>query len=57
VIDEKPRTESGPKRTIHEDLTPREAAVVGVMRRDDMAKRAIFNYAVRFGEGGSTSGP
>jgi hypothetical protein len=37
-------------RTINSDLTPQEAAVVGVMRKSEMAKKAIFNYAVNFSE-------
>jgi hypothetical protein len=30
------------------DLSPKESAVVGVMRRSEMAKEAIFNYAMNF---------
>lgn len=41
-----------------DDLTAREAAVVGMMRRGEKAEQAIFNYAMNFGaEEGSTSGP
>lgn len=30
------------------ELTAEESAVVGVMRRSEMAKEAIFNYAMNF---------
>jgi len=37
-------------RTITDvDLSPEEAAVVGVMRRSERAEKALFNYAINFG--------
>lgn len=35
-------------RDIESDLTPEEAAVVGVMRRSEMAREAIYKYAMNF---------
>jgi len=35
-------------RTIQSDLTPQEAAVVGVMRKSEMARKAIYKYAMNF---------
>jgi hypothetical protein len=46
-------------RTKQYELTPVEAAVVGYMRRNERAKKAIFNYARKFSpsDGSVTSGP
>lgn len=45
----------GTEPTIPSELTPQEAAVIGIMRRGEKERKAVTNYALTFSTPDSTT--